>query len=397
MNIIKQIRRDFSLSAFAAGFIVVLVGITSSALLVFLSAKSFGVDSIGASSWLGSLCFSMGLLSIVLSLKFKTPILIAWSTPAAAILAAGVGQTTLAEGIGAFLFSATLIFLSGITGFFEKMMDKIPLSLASALLAGVLIHFCIDAFSAFKVQPLLIGIMVCSYVIAKRFFSRYAMLAVLLSGLIISFFTNLLHFETVQLSLTKLHYVSPIFSLHAMLGLGLPIFIVTMTAQNIPGFTIFKSNGYKTSISPILIATGIGNFLIAPFGGFTLNLAAITAAIGMGPEAQENPNKRYIVGLVAGTLYLILGIFAGTVTSLFEAFPKELISGLVGIALLSTTANCLYHAVFHHHEREAAFLTFVITASGISLFGIASPFWGILVGSALMFLFSKKSFFSKIN
>lgn len=381
------LRKDFSFSALAAGLIIALVGMTSSAVIVFQAASASGAGVREASSWLGSLCLLMGLLTVYLSMRYKAPILLAWSTAGAALLVTGANRFPLPELIGAFLFSAVLIFLSGITGLFEKVKKKIPLALASALLAGVLLHFSLDSFAAFKTEPLLIGLMFVSYVLAKKYWPRLTMLIVLIVGVAVSYFSNLLHVEGIRLRWTEFYFVAPSFSIQSLLSIGLPLFIVTMASQNLTGITVMRTYGYQTPASPLIAWTGLANILTAPFGGFTINLAAITAALGMGPEAHPDKSKRYVAGVVSGVLYFVIGIVAGTVTSIFAAFPKELILGVAGLALLGTIASCLQTALSNTEQREAAFITFIVTASNLSLFGIGSAFWGLLVGIATLLIF----------
>jgi benzoate membrane transport protein len=383
-----QLRDDASFSGFTAGFIATLVGMTSSAALVFQAASAAGGGAEMAGSWLGSLCIGMSILTIVLSIRTRTPILIAWSTAGAALIAGGVQNIFIGDLIGAFLFSSILIFLCGITGVFEKIMNRIPVPLASALLGGVLLHFTLDSFSAFKTQPFLIGFMFLTYVVSKRFYPRLSMLFVLIVGSIVAGIQGLVHFDQIQLSPTHFQIVMPHLSFAALLSIGIPLFIVTMASQNLTGITVMRANGYNNAISPLLTWTGLVNMVTAVFGGFALNLAAITAAIAMGPESHPNPKKRYFACVVSGVFYLILGFLAGTVTSLFAAFPSEMVMAIAGLALLGTVAGCLQAALGNESQKEAAFITFCVSASGISLFGIGSAFWGIVVGAMSLFILS---------
>lgn len=380
MKLLAQLKEDASLSAFVAGIIVPLVGMTSSAVLVFQAARAAGADPGQASSWLGSLCVGMGILTIFLSVKYRAPVLIAWSTPGSALLVTGLLGVSLPEAIGAFIFSAVLIFLSGITGIFERLMNRIPMALASALLAGALLHFVVDSFLGFKTQPLLMGIMLLSYLFAKKSWPRSVMMIVLVSGIAVSSGLGLFHFEQVHLSPTLWQFTVPAFSPKVLLSLGIPLFIVTMASQNLTGITVMRANGYHTPISPLLSWSGFVNILTAPFGGFAINLAAITAAIAMGEECHPRPQKRYFAAVVSGVIYIFIGIFAATVTAVFAAFPSEMILGIAGLALLGTVANGLHRALANETEKDAAFITFALTASGLTMFGIGSAFWGVIAG-----------------
>jgi benzoate membrane transport protein len=385
-----RLLKDASVAGLVAGFVVTLVGMTSSAILVFQAALAAGASPLEASSWLGSICVVMGILTIALSIHYRTPIILAWSTAGAALLTTGLVGIPMSEAIGAFVFSAALIFLCGVTGIFEKIMNRIPLSIASALFAGVLLHFALDAFTAFMTQPLVIGCMFIAFVLSKKFFPRMMMLVVLMVGITAAATAGLLRVEEIELTLTHFHFVLPTFSITALLSVGLPLFVVTMASQNLTGITVMRANGYNTPVSPLLTWTGIGNLITAPFGGFALNLAAITAAIAMGPESHSRKEKRYFTAVVSGAIYIVIGLFAGAVTSVFAAFPKELVIGIAGFALVGAVSSSLYSALANPEDRDAAFLTFAVTASGVSILGVGSAFWGLIVGVAALLLFHSR-------
>lgn len=389
METLKQFHRDFSISAMVAGLIVVLVGMTSSAIIVFQAASSFGADSAVSSSWLGSLCLAMGVLTIYLSLKYKTPILMAWSTPGAALLIASSQGVAMSDLIGAFLLSSLLIIICGVTGIFEKAMSRIPLGLASALLAGVLLNFTLSAFMSFNTEPVLIFTMFLTYIVVKKFMPNLTMLFVLLVGISVAALTGQLHFENIKLLPTQFTFTNPTLSWSVMIGIGVPLFIVTMASQNITGVTIMRSYGYANPTSRILAKTGVANFITSFFGGFAINLAAITAAIAMSPESHPDKQKRYVAGVVSGMIYIIIGLIAGTVTSLFSAFPKELIAAIAGLALIGTVSGGLQKALSDENEKEAAFITFLIAASGLKFLNIGAAFWALAIGAVVLY-FSKK-------
>lgn len=390
MNRFAQLKADFSLSAVVAGFIVLLVGVTSSGVLVFQAARSFGLDAQGASSWLGSLCLGMGLIGVILSLRYRMPVLLAWSTPGAALLAGGLAGVSLAEVTGAFLFSALLIFLSGITGLFAKIMNRIPMSLASALLGGILLKFCLETFLSIKSQPVIVGVMLLAYLAGKKWKPRLAMLFVLLAGIVAAAAIGELQFAQIELAPTTWSFVAPEWSGSVLLSVGVPLFVVTMASQNLPGLAVMRANGFHAPVSSLMTWTGLMNLLTATFGGFAINLAAITAAIAMGPESHEDRDKRYVAGVVSGVLYILVGIMAGSVTSLFAAFPAEMVIAIAGLALLSTTANCLQNALEDPRHKEAAFITFAVAASGLSLFGVGSAFWAITAGAMTQLFLNQK-------
>jgi benzoate membrane transport protein len=326
----------------------------------------------------------MGFTSLGLSVWYRKPVLTAWSTPGAALLAtAGVG-VPMAEAVGAFVVCAVLITLAGATGWFARVMGRIPVSLASALLAGLLARFAFDGFAAAKTQLLLVVLMLLAYLLARRWLPRYAVLVVLVVGVAVAASKGLLHFEAVTLQLTTPEWVWPRFSLAATVGIALPLFVVTMASQNLPGVAAQRAAGYDTPVSAPIATTGVASLLLAPFGGYALNLAAITAAICMGREAHEDPQQRWKASASAGVFYIATGLMGGTVVALIAAFPKELVLALAGLALLGTIGNALATAMKEDSQREAALLTFVVTASGVTLWGVGAAFWGVVAGCLVL-------------
>ena len=386
----RHLLKDLSLSAIAAGFVTVLVGFASSAVIVFQAAQSLGASPEEISSWMWALGLGMGLTCIGLSLRYRMPVVTAWSTPGAAMLIGSVAGLPLSDAIGAFLMSALLIAASGFSGFFERMISRIPVSLASGMLAGVLLRFGIDAFAAMKTQLGMVLTMFAVYLLARRLLPRYAVILTLLVGIAFAAGLGLLRVDGLSLQLAKPVFTTPTFSLAAIVGIALPLFIVTMASQNVPGVAVIRASGYAIPISPVVGWTGLVNLLLAPFGAFALNLAAITAAICMGREAHEDAARRYVAAIAAGVFYLVVGLFGATVAALFAAFPKELILAIAGIALLGTIGNSLAAALRDEAEREPALVTFLVTASGLSLAGIGSAFWGLLAGVVTLLVLRRK-------
>ncbi|THG84806.1 benzoate/H(+) symporter BenE family transporter [Pseudomonas sp. A-1] len=365
----------------SAGLIAVLVGFTSSAVIIFQAAAAAGTDAAQVSSWLWALCLGCGLTSIGLSLRYRAPVLTAWSTPGAALLAGSLGGLGMGEAVGAFLFSAALITLSGVTGLFARLMQRIPQALAAAMLAGVLLRFGLELFGAFEQQALLVGSLFLAYLAGKRLLPRYTILLVLLLGIGLAWRLGLLHWQAVELAVAVPQFVRPEFSWAALVGVGIPLFVVTMASQNLPGVAVLRTSGYeRVPVSPLIAWTGLASLLLAPFGGFAINLAAITAAICAGPEAGQEPQRRYWAALCAGSFYLLIGLFGATVASLFAAFPQALILAIAGLALLVTLSNSLAGALQDVRQREPALITFLVTASGLSLFGVGAAFWGLVAG-----------------
>jgi benzoate membrane transport protein len=381
MTRFKTFFNDISASAIIAGFVTVLVGFTSSAVIVFQAAQVLGASSIEIGSWMFALGLGMGLTCIILSLRYRVPVVTAWSTPGAAMLITSAAGVPLTEAVGAFLISGGLIALCGFTGWFERAMNRIPISIASGMLAGVLLRFGLDVFVAMKTQFIMTFAMFCLYLIMRRLLPRYAVIAALVLGIAIAGFQRLLHIDSVRLELAQPILTLPQFSVQSLVGVALPLFAVTMASQNVPGVAIMRASGYSVPISPLIGWTGATTIALAPFGGFAFNLAAITAAICMGREAHEDPDKRYVAAVAAGVFYLVVGLLGGTVGAVFAAFPKELVLAIAGLALLGTIGNGLATALTHEKEREPALITFLVTASGVTLLGIGSAFWGLIAGA----------------
>lgn len=379
-----RLLKDWSFSAVVAGFVTVLVGFTSSAVIVFKAAENLGGSPEEIGSWMCALGIGMGATCILLSLRYRVPVVTAWSTPGAAMLAVSTAHASMAEAVGAFLISAALIILVGLTGWFERAIKKIPGSIAAGMLAGVLLRFGLDVFVSMKTEFDLVFAMFCAYLLLRRLLPRYAVVGALALGLLIAACEGMLHMDGVHLQVAQLVWRTPEFSIPAIVGLALPLFVVTMASQNVPGVAVIRASGYEVPISPVIGWIGVANLVLAPFGGFAMNLAAITAAICMGRESHEDPSRRYVASVAAGVFYLLVGLFGATVGALFMAFPKELVLGIAGLALLGTIGNGLATAVGDERQREPALITFLVTASGISLLGIGSAFWGLFAGALAM-------------
>jgi benzoate membrane transport protein len=374
--------RDASLSAAVAGFVAVLVGFTSSVAIVFQAATALGATPTQISSWMWALGLGMGLCSLLPSLWWRKPVMVAWSTPGAAVLAtaAASGQFGMAEAVGAFMASAALVTLFGVTGWFEKLMDRIPMPLANALLAGVLARFGLDAFLAFKSNFGLALAMLLAYLLGRRLWPRFAVPGVLAVGTAWAAAAGQMHLGGVSFALTVPEFVMPHFTLAALVSLALPLFVVTMASQNLPGVAAIRAAQVELPISRVITLTGVATLLLAPFGAFALNLSAITAAICMGREAHEDPARRYVAAASCGLIYVVIGLFGAAVTGVLSAFPRELVVAVAGLALLGSIGGGLSAALKEDAHREAALITFLVTLSGLSLWGIGSAFWGVVAG-----------------
>lgn len=375
-----------SLSALVAGVVTVVVGFTSTAVLVFQAARAVGADATQQGSWMGALGLGLAIASIVPSLIYRVPIATGWSTPGAAMLIAASHPPTLPEATGAFMLSAALVAVAGYSGWFERAMTRVPLALASAMLAGLLLRFGLDVFVAMKTELGLGLAMFATFVVLRRLRPRYAVPAALVVGLVVAGARGLLHLGEVSLALATPVFVAPTLSWPTVVSVALPLFVVTMASQNAPGVAVIRASGFQVPVSPIVGGMGLVTLVLAPFGGFAICLAAITAAICLGPEAHEVPERRYVAAVTAGVLYLIIGVFGATVASTFAALPRELVMTIAGLALFGTIGSGLVSALSREQDREAALVTFLVTASGVTLAGVGAAFWGLLAGVAVLAL-----------
>ncbi len=376
---LRRLCSDLSLSAAVAGLVAVLVGYSSSVAIVFQAARALGATPEQTASWMWALGLAMGLTCMGLSLCYRQPVLTAWCTPGAALLAATQG-VALSDAIGAFVVCAVLIVAAGVTGLFERLMNRVPLAIATALLAGVLTRFGLDGVLAVRSEPALVLALGAAFIAARRFWPRYAVPLVLLLGMAIVAVQGRLADADVRWVWAAPVWVTPTFKLSVLIGLALPLFIVTMASQNLPGVAAQRAAGYATPVSPVITATGLVTLVGAPFGAFAINLAAITAAICMGREAHADPARRYMASFMAGVFYTLLGLAGGTVALLLGAFPRELVVAVAALALLSTITGALATALKDEQHRDAAGLTFLVTLSGMGPLGIGSAFWGLLAG-----------------
>ena len=381
---------DSSPTAVVAGFIAMLTGYTSTLVLMFQAGQAAGLTQGQISSWIWALSIGMAVCTIGLSLRYRTPITVAWSTPGAALLITSLGGVPYSEAIGGYIICALLVLVCGVTGSFERLVRRIPASLASALLAGILFRICSEIFVAVQHQTLLVLAMFISYLVVKRLSPRYCVLAALVVGTALSGALGLLDFSGFHLELATPEWTTPSFSLAATISIGIPLFVVAMTSQNMPGVAVLRADGYQVPASPLISTTGLASLLLAPFGSHGINLAAISAAICTGPHAHEDPRKRYTAAVWCGIFYGIAGIFGATLAALFGALPKELVLSIAALALFGSIMNGLSVAMGEAREREAALITFMVTASGLTLFSIGSAFWGIVAGVITLLILSPR-------
>jgi len=388
-----QFFKDLSWSTFTAGFVAVLVGFTSSIAIVFQAAQAFGATQEMLASWVWAISIGMGLTTAIPSLMLRKPVMVAWSTPGAAVLASAglAGGFSMGQAVGAFMASAALIVLIGASGWFEALTKRIPLSIASALLAGVLARFGIAGFAAAQTALPLVLLMLLTYLLGRRFMPLYAVPLTLLFAILFVAGQGGFSHVVVPTGLTWPVYVAPEFSWSAMVSLALPLFVVTMASQNMPGVAAIKACGFGDEraiggdaglpISRILTMTGVATLVFAPFGAFSLNLSAITAAMCMGPQSHPDKARRYTAAVCCGMIYIALGLFGATIMAMLSAFPQALVVAIAGLALMATIGNALASALHKESDREAAMVTFLISLSGVVMGAVGSAFWGLLAGS----------------
>jgi len=363
-----------------AGLISVIVNYGGTFILVFQAAKVAGLSPELTASWVWSISIGVGTTGLWLSWRYKAPIITAWSTPAAAFLVTALAATSYAEAIGAYLISAAAFVVLGLSGGFDRVIRLIPPPIAAALLAGILLPFGVQAFGGVGVDPVLAGLLILTYVVLKRFTARYAVVGILVLGLGFLLMQGRVDLSGLELKLAAPVFTMPAFSFKALLSLAIPMFLITLTGQYMPGMLVLRNDGYAVNANPLVTVTGLGSLLAAPFGSHAFNVAAITAAICTGKEAHEDPSKRWIAGVAAGVFYILIGVFGVTLAAVFMALPSVFITTLAGLALLGAIGGSLAGALVEPKCREAALITFLAAAANIQLFGIGGAFWGLVIG-----------------
>lgn len=373
--------------AVAAGLLAAFVGFASSFAVIVQGLTAVGASPAEAASGLMALSIAMGLCAVILSLKTRLPISIAWSTPGGALLATtGAVEGGFASAVGAFLVCGALIVLAGLWKPLGRWVAAIPPALANAMLAGVLLGLCLAPVKAVMQMPALGLAIVIVWAVVAKWKRLYAVPAAVLVAVALIAATTHISADALGPLWPRPVLVTPHVSLSAMIGIALPLFIVTMASQNIPGIAILNVNGYRPAPGPLFTATGIFSLLAAPFGGHAVNLAAITAALCAGDEAGPDPKARYWAAAISGLAYILLGLGANAATAFMAAAPPVLIEAVAGLALLGAFGGALMGAVKEPGDREAAVITFLVTASGLSFFGISGAFWGLIAGGAVLAL-----------
>ncbi|WP_180182715.1 benzoate/H(+) symporter BenE family transporter [Acinetobacter sp. YH01020] len=386
----QKLLQDFSIPAAFAGFITFLVGISVSAVLVIQSAQMLGANTAEITSWFWALGLGIGLSGLILSWKFKYPVATSWSTAGLALILATANGYSMNAALGAFLVCGLLTAVLGFLGIFEKILRYIPQSLTSAMLAGVLLKFGIELFVSLQNEWAFVLGLLAAYVLSKRLLPRYSIVITVIIGIMLCPLLLGFQLPALNLELAQPVWVKPEFSISAILGLALPLFVINMASQYLPGLAMIKSYGYQPHVNQLIGWTGTAQTLLAPFGCFSVNIAAISAAISLDDQAHPDEKKRYIAGMTCGFFYILMGLFAATLVSFLTAFPLIFITALAGIALLGTIGHNIVIAFQEASERDAALLTFLFSASGVQFFGIGSAFWGLVFGLVVHAIFKYK-------
>ncbi|WP_410566280.1 benzoate/H(+) symporter BenE [Acinetobacter sp. H1(2024)] len=390
-TLFKTLKNDWSISATVAGFLAVLISYSGPLIIFFQAAQRAHVSTDMMVSWIWGISIGAAVSGIYLSIKYKTPVITAWSAPGTALLVTLFPNVSLNEAVAAYITSAIVILLIGVTGYFDKLLKWIPQDVAAGMMAGILFQFGIGLFTASDSMPFIVFSMLIVFLIAKRLMPRYTMIWVLAAGVLLSLILGKMNPVDVSFSLAIPQWISPEWTWNSTLNLAVPLILVSLTGQFLPGMAIMKLSGYDTPAKPIITVTSIASLAVACVGGITIVLASITAALCMGKDAHELKEKRYIAGIANGIFYILGGLFAGSIVMLFSLLPKELVAALAGLALLGAIATNISVAMKNDSQRDAALITFLATASGMHFLGLSSVFWGICIGVIAHFILTPRS------
>lgn len=383
----KVLSKDWSISSIAAGFLAVLIAYAGPAVIFVQAAHVAQISDEMLSSWIWAISIGPAVTGIFLSWYLKTPIVTAWSAPGTALLVTLFPALTIHEAVAAYITAAVIIFIIGVSGYFDRLMRAIPRGIAAGMLAGILFQFGMNAFRAVADLPLLAFGMIAAYIVFKRLLPRYSMVLVLVFGILLAVLLGQTNLSDMQWKFATPVFIAPEWSWSSTLSLALPLVLVSLTGQFLPGMAILRVSGYETPARPILTTTSLASIFVACFGGITVVLAAITAALCTGPEAHEDARKRYVAGIANGVFYLFGALFAGSIVMLFTALPQAFIAVLAGLALIGAIMANVVGAVQEEAHREASVITFMATASGMTFLGLGSAFWGVLIGGVAYLVF----------
>ena len=388
-NLVQTLKHDWSISATVAGFLAVLISYSGPLVIFFQAAQQAQVSPAMMISWIWGISIGAAVAGIYLSIKFKVPVVTAWSAPGTALLVTLFPDISLNEAVAAYITSAVVIFVIGITGYFDKLLKLIPQAIAAGMMAGILFQFGIALFVASDSMPMIVFGMLIVFLLAKRFSPRYTMVWVLISGIVLSLIMGKMNPVEMNFSLAIPQFIRPVWTWNAVLNLALPLTLVSLSGQFLPGMAMMKVSGYDVPAKPIIGVTSLVSLVVACVGGITIVLASITAALCMGKDAHELREKRYIAGIANGIFYILGGLFAGSIVMMFSLLPKELVAALAGLALLGAIGSNISMAMYNESQRDAALITFLVTASGMHFLGLSSVFWGICIGLIAHFILKK--------
>ena len=371
-------------SVFSSAAVAAVVGFGGTVALVVQAGQALGAAPVQIVSMVTALCLGIGLTGMGLSWALKTPVVLAWSTPGAALLAASAVGLGWANAVGAFVVAAVLMILTGLLPVLGRLAQRIPPAIASAMLAGVLLPFVLRLFKAApEALTLAVGLLGV-FLVIRRLWPAWALPAVLAAAFTILALTGRVELPAGTGLFGTLAPVTPTFDWKTAISLGLPLFLVTLASQNLPGLVVLKAAGYAPPADRLILATGLASLAAAPFGAHGVNLAAITAALCTGPDAHPDADRRWVVGVIYGVFYLAVALFAAPLAGLFIAMPSAILAIITGLALVAPLSGALETMLSDRNEREAAVLTFAATGSGLALFGVGSAFWGLIVGFAAL-------------
>ncbi|MGX5829624.1 benzoate/H(+) symporter BenE family transporter [Mesorhizobium sp. 43Arga] len=367
-----------------SAFVAAIVGFGGTLAIVIAAAHAVGASQVQTASWVTAICLAMAIESLWLSWRTKMPVITAWSTPGLALMAASTGFS-IGEAVAAFIVTAILLIATGLFRPLTQLISRIPPSVASGMLAGIVVTFALNAVKTVPADPWLILPLIAAFFLIRVFHPALSVLSVLIGGGLAAFLTGRVGgLPTPELSTLTL--IAPDFTAKAMIGLALPLYLVTMASQNLSGLAVLRAAGYHPEPGPLIGVTGLFSLLSAPFGGSTTNLAAISAAICTGPDVHPDPAERWKTGPFYALAYLIFAIFGASLVAIFAVLPQSLIVLVAGLALMASLANALAIALKDEGDRMAATVTFVVTASGLTLFGVGAAFWGLIAGLVVLFL-----------
>ena len=371
------------MSLISSTLTAVVVGFASTILVIMEAARNVGASPSQQASWAAALCLAMAATTFILCWRYRMPMITAWSTPGAVLIATSGSGISFSNALGAFLVAGLLMVVAGLIKPLEKAIEKIPAPLAAAMLAGVLLRYTLGVPGAAMAMPFAVLPLVIVFFGLRLSYPLYAVPVVVVLGVAIAAASGSFAGDCCSFGITALEWTTPAFDLQTILSIGVPLFLVTMASQNLPGFAVLRASGYQPPVQPALLVTGAASIIIAPFGGHTVNMAAITASIVTGPDCHPDPAKRWLVAWPYLVLYGLIGLMAASFVHVLGALPKDLITAIAGLALFSPLMGGVIAMMKEPRDIESALVTFLVTASGLTIAGVGSAFWGLVAGLAL--------------